>query len=99
MQETLERWLNREAVAKRLCTQPHRLPRLVAEGRLPQPSMHLGPRSPRWDIHAIDAMMLEQSGVSFSPSTEDAVAKACEEIATTSRRIQDRQKDSIRRHY
>lgn len=93
MSETLERWLDRDAVARRICTQPYRLPRLVAEGRLPQPSLHLGPRSPRWDIHAIDAMMLEASGAAISPNTDMAVARACEEISFEARRSQGRQKD------
>lgn len=98
MSEAIERWLDREAVARRICTQAHRLPRLVSEGRLPKPSLHLGPRSPRWDIHAIDAMMLEASGATIPPSTDMAVARACEQIANSSRRIQNRQKDARRRN-
>lgn len=94
MSETLERWLDREAVARRICTQPYRLPRLVAEGRLPQPSLHLGPRSPRWDIHAIDAMMLEANGATISPNTDMAVARACEEISSEARRLKSRSKNA-----
>lgn len=94
MNEALERWLDRAALAKRLCTSPACLPRLVSQGRLPQPSLHLGPRSPRWDIHAVDAMMLDAVGVSMSLNTEMAVARACEEISSEAKRSKGRPKDA-----
>lgn len=86
MGETLERWLDREAVARRISTKPQNVSRLQAKGKLPLPSMHLGPNSPRWDINAIDAMMLEAKGASTSRSMEQSVAEICEDIRESSRR-------------
>lgn len=98
MGETLERWLDPEALARRLCTKTNMLSRYVQQGKLPRPSLHLGPRSPRWDIHAIDAVMLEASGISTSESTSQMVQRACEEIERDARRRKDRSKDARRRH-
>lgn len=97
MGETLDRWLDRDALARRLCTTTNMLPRFVQQGKLPQPSLHLGPRSPRWDIHAIDAVMLEAIGISTSKSTSDMVQRACEEIERDAARRKDRSKDARRR--
>jgi hypothetical protein len=33
--------------------------RLQRSGKLPEPSMHLGPKSPRWDRYAVDALFGE----------------------------------------
>lgn len=54
MDELQPRWLNRRAAANYLSVQPNALKRLVREGRIPEPTYHLGPRSPRWDRVAID---------------------------------------------
>lgn len=50
-------WLDPAGVAARLSVKPRRLPALVKGGRLPRPSYHLGPRSPRWNADAIDSLM------------------------------------------
>ena len=49
------RWLDPVAVARYISVRVDALPRLVKEGRLPEPSRRLGPRSPRWDREALDA--------------------------------------------
>jgi hypothetical protein len=41
----------------RLGIHPERLRRLVREGILPPPSYALGPRSPRYDLVALDSAM------------------------------------------
>jgi len=92
MRETLERWLDREALARRICTKTNMVPRLVDQGKLPRPSLHLGPRSPRWDIHAVDAAMLEASGVSVPSTINDMVQKACDDIERDAARRKNRSK-------
>jgi len=49
------RWLDRDALAHYVSVRVDEIPRLVKSGRLPAPSFHLGPRSPRWDRLALDA--------------------------------------------
>lgn len=49
------RWLDREACARYICVRVDELPRLQKRGLLPAPSLHLGPRCPRWDRQALDA--------------------------------------------
>lgn len=49
------RWLDREALALHISVRVDELPRLLKAGKLPVPSYHLGPKSPRWDRLALDA--------------------------------------------
>jgi predicted DNA-binding transcriptional regulator AlpA len=49
------RWLDRAGAAAYLSMQVEHLKRHVKSGKLPAPSFHLGPRSPRWDREALDA--------------------------------------------
>lgn len=51
----LPRWLDREALALHISVGVHELPRLTRAGKLPQPSYHLGERSPRWWSADVDA--------------------------------------------
>jgi hypothetical protein len=55
----IERWLTPEQTAQRLGTQVHKLPTLVKKGKLPSPSYHLGPRSPRYDLTTLDSLMTQ----------------------------------------
>lgn len=50
-------WLDRDALAAMICVPVHHVARLVKAGKLPAPSYHLGPRSPRWRGDDIDAML------------------------------------------
>ena len=50
------RWLTPEAAAAHIGERVDRLPKLVRAGKLPAPSRHLGPRKPRYDRAALDAM-------------------------------------------
>ncbi|GBQ44970.1 helix-turn-helix transcriptional regulator [Komagataeibacter europaeus] len=86
MGDLLERWVGPSSLAKRLDTTPRNLPRYVAEGKIPQPSYHLGPKTPRWDIHAVDALMLKRAGISTSKDMDATVAKICEENRQYGRR-------------
>ena len=52
---TAPRWLDREALALHISVRVDELPRLMRGGKLPQPSSHLGPRSPRWWSADVDA--------------------------------------------
>ena len=49
------RWLDRDAVADHISVPVHEVARLQRRGKLPPPSLHLGPRSPRWWRPDIDA--------------------------------------------
>jgi hypothetical protein len=49
------RWLGPEEAAHHLSVRPDCLARLVRQGRIPRPNYALGPRSPRWDVEALDA--------------------------------------------
>lgn len=52
------RWLNSEQTAAHVSRRVDELPRLLRVGKLPSPSLHFGPRSPRWDRVKLDAMMM-----------------------------------------
>lgn len=73
-----ERWLDRDDVADFVGVPVHHVARLVKAGKLPAPSYHLGPRSPRWRLGAVDAMF---SGTTTT-SGADGLAQA---IRQTSR--------------
>jgi hypothetical protein len=57
--------------------QVNELPRLVRVGRLPTPSHHLGPKSPRWDWLALDALF---AGGVASTDPETVVQGIVQEI-------------------
>jgi excisionase family DNA binding protein len=50
------RWLNLDELAAYVGVKEHQIRRMVRAGKLPEPSLHLGPRSPRWDREQIDAL-------------------------------------------
>jgi hypothetical protein len=50
------RWMNAEQAAAYIGCRVDHLPRLVRTGKLPEPSRALGPRNPRWDREALDAL-------------------------------------------
>ena len=51
------RWLDRDALATYISERVDRLPRRQREGKLPKPSLALGPRNPRWWSPDVDATM------------------------------------------
>jgi hypothetical protein len=67
------RWLNPEAAASYVGRRVDELPRLVRRKLLPKPSYHFGPRSPRYDRLALDAMF---GGEPASPSIEQIEQEA-----------------------
>jgi predicted DNA-binding transcriptional regulator AlpA len=56
------RWLSRRAAAEYLSMEVDHLKRHVKSGKLPAPSFHLGPKSPRWDREALDAAFNRDQG-------------------------------------
>ena len=50
------RWLDREALARHISVRVDEIAKLLRAGKLPAPSYHLGPKSPRWDRQAVDAL-------------------------------------------
>ncbi|WP_406586437.1 helix-turn-helix transcriptional regulator [Asaia lannensis] len=91
------RWLDPPALARHLSTTTNMIPRYVQQGKIPRPSLHLGPRSPRWDVHEVDAVMLKAGGIVTSETTSYMVQRACEEIERDAARRKDRAKGSRRR--
>lgn len=75
----LPRWLDREAAALHLSLQPSELARLVKRGLLPVPSYHLGPKSPRWDREALDAVFGAKVSSQKPANDPDALAQAAAE--------------------
>ena len=70
------RWLDRDQTAERISVHVHELPRLLRSGKLPQPSYHLGSRSPRWDSLAIDALF----GAKMEPNESSLGEQAVNDI-------------------
>ena len=63
---------------------------MMRAGKLPEPSYHLGPRSPRWDCQEVDAMM-----AGTAPSRPENIMRgAIDGIIQEARR----KKDAGRRH-
>lgn len=56
MADELKRWLPPQDVAERIGVRFDEIARLRRAGKLPEPSFHLGPRKPRYDRIAIDAL-------------------------------------------
>ena len=71
MSLTATRWLSPAAAADHLDVYVHRLRGMVSKGLIPAPSLHLGPRQPRYDRAAIDQAMRGQR-----PEDERAVLLA-----------------------
>lgn len=76
------RWLDPEAAAAYISVRVDALPRLVRRGRIPEPSRHLGDRSPRWDRLALDAAF---DGGTASVNIDTAVASLVEKMGEEGR--------------
>lgn len=82
-------WLDPAAAAAHLCVPPRRLQALVRKGKLPRPSYHLGPKSPRWDRDKIDSLL---AGRQVRDGMQAALEKALNGI------VPYRKKDTGGRH-
>jgi len=80
------RWLGPEEVAKYVSVRVDHLPRLVRKGVLPKPSLHFGPRSPRWDRLAIDALFGETAASDSRAKIEAADAALRARLEARARR-------------
>ena len=56
MTEEAPRWLDRKALAIHISVRVDEVRKLLRAGKLPTPSYHLGPKSPRWDRAPVDAL-------------------------------------------
>lgn len=79
------RWLDRDALAAHICVRVDAIARLTRQGRLPEPSYHLGPRQPRWDRDKVDAAL---SGGVASTHHGTAIHDLAAQIARRSPRSQ-----------
>ncbi len=77
------RWLNADETAAYISVRPDALPRLVKQGRIPEPSRVLGPRQPRWDRLAIDALF---EGKAALTDVEEAAVAIAQSIRESGRR-------------
>lgn len=74
---TESRWLDPEATAQYISVRVDQLPRLRRAGKIPAPSYHFGPRSPRYDKTALDALF---EGGSAAPDIDRATEEAVNAI-------------------
>lgn len=81
------RWLDRQACAEYICVRRSTLSRLTKQGLLPKPSLLLGPRTPRWDREAVDALFL---GRSRQDDADVAINKVVAGILAEGQRKQQR---------
>ena len=72
MGESTARWLDREAAAQYLGLRVDELPRMLRAGKIPEPSYHFGPKSPRWDKEELDEIL---GGASKSARSQSIDAK------------------------
>jgi hypothetical protein len=77
MAEEPPRWLDRDALAVHISVRVDEVRKLLRAGKLPTPSYHLGPRSPRWDRLAVDACF---AGEAASADPEVAVQGVVQKI-------------------
>lgn len=77
------RWLDRDALARHISVRVDYLPRLVKAGKLPAPSYHLGPKTPRWDRALVDAQFTNDVSC---PDLDARVQELADEIAAAGRR-------------
>ena len=80
------RWLNRDRLADYLGVDYTAITKLVRAGKLPQPSLHLGPRSPRWDRLAVDDLFGVSVQAKKAKELEEARARMLEDIRRGGRR-------------
>jgi len=67
-------WLDRAALAQYISERVDRLPRLQRAGKLPKPSLALGPRNPRWWSPDVDlAMGLSVASPQGGPDLAQAI--------------------------
>lgn len=77
------RWLDRAALAAFVSgLDNEKIRRMTRAGKLPQPSYHIGPRSPRWWAPDVDAMIRSRAG---SPDPDRLVQDAIAQITAQSR--------------
>lgn len=70
----MTRWLSPADCAAYIGKPKSSLQRLVVAGKLPRPSYHFGPKSPRWDREAIDSLLAgRQVSDGWAAATEQAI--------------------------
>lgn len=72
---TLQRWLKPSDAAIYIGKPAKKLKTLAKAGLMPPPSYHFGPKSPRYDREAIDAMI---AGTQRASDVDAAIAGAIE---------------------
>jgi len=73
MTDIAPRWLKPDQAAAYIGRHRDELPRLVRAGKIPRPSYHFGPRSPRYDRLALDALFSGVETDSIQEATDAAV--------------------------
>jgi hypothetical protein len=82
MGDVQPRWLDCEEVARYLSVRVDRVAALVRAGRIPEPTYHLGPRSPRWDRLALDSVLGDGTA---SSNARTVVSNLVQDILTKGR--------------
>jgi len=73
MSDALPRWLDEPTSALHLTLRVDAFRRKWKAGTLPQPSYHLGARTPRWDRFELDAVMAASAASPRRQSLSEAV--------------------------
>lgn len=91
------RWLDADDTAAYIGKRVEQLPRLVKDGKLPEPSRHLGPKQPRWDRLAIDRLF---EGDSHGESVETILTQLEQQARSVSGQegARGRQRQNLRIH-
>lgn len=84
------RWLDREALAAHISARMDELPRMLKAGKLPAPSYHLGPKSPRWWSAAVDEMFVLRVASPPAPRGASQLAARIEAKSRAGRQAQAR---------
>lgn len=74
-------WLDRRSLAAHISVGVDALRRLQRLGKLPRPSYHLGPNSPRWRRIEVDAMFTDRMPERLRPTADEAFEKIARKIA------------------
>ena len=73
-------WLDRKALAERYSlTSKRAVARLERLGKLPKPSYHLGPKSPRWRTQDVEALFLGRA-VADRPTARQVTAEIVQDV-------------------
>lgn len=73
-------WLDRNALAQHISVRVDELPRLQKAHKLPRPSYHLGPKSPRWRRDQVDSLFSGNAPEPAKPTARELTSQIVQDI-------------------